>query len=340
MHSGEEGELTLRVGIIGAGNMGRTHAENLRQDARVQILGVSDIAASKAQELAAALGARAFPTAEQLLDADVQAVYVTTPNTRHVPATLAALERNIHVFCEKPMATSLVDAWHVRAAARASRAIYQVGHNRRFAPVYRYLKDQIEAGFTPYLANAKQNDGDWFNPPWITDLSLTGGFLYESTVHLLDMLRWLMGEVVSVQARAKANVYDVLNDFAILLAFEGERYAVLSSSAHASWSFPFEHLEVVGEHAFIRSEELTRVVHSAGLAQPVRILEYSQVPHTDLWGYREEDERFVSACLADGVPPAVGVEEAYKAIELCEACYRSAAQRGDTVPLPLALPSS
>jgi len=327
--------MTLRVGIIGAGNMGRTHAENLKQDARVQIVGISDVVPAKAQDLAAALGARALPSAEALLDADVQAVYVTTPNTRHVPATLAALEKGIHVFCEKPMATSLGDARQVLAAARASRAVYQVGHNRRFAPVYRYLKDQIEAGFTPYLANAKQNDGDWFNPPWITDLSLTGGFLYESTVHLLDMLRWLMGEVVSVQARAKANVYDVLNDFAILLTFEGERYAVLSSSAHASWAFPFEHLEVVGEHALIRSEELTRVVHSGGLAQQVRILDYSQVPRADLWGYREEDERFVGACLAGDMPPAVGVEEAYKAIELCEACYRSAAERGAAVALPL-----
>lgn len=262
-------------------------------------------------------------------------MYVTTPNTRHVPATVAALRGNLHVFCEKPMATSLDDARQVVEAAQASRAVYQVGHNRRFAPVYRYLKDQIEAGFVPYLANAKQNDGDWLNPPWITDLTLTGGFLYESSVHLLDMLRWLMGEVVSVQARAKSNVYGVLNDFAILLTFQGDRFAVFSSSAHASWAFPFEHLELVGDHAFVRSEELSRVVHSPGLAQPVRIHDYSQLARPDLWGYREEDRRFVDACLEESLPPAVGVEEAYKSIELCEACYMSAAQGGVSVDLPL-----
>lgn len=326
--------MTLKVGIIGAGNMGRTHVENLKQDPRVQIAGVTDVVLARAQDLAGPVGATAFPTVEALLDAGVQAVYVTTPNTRHVPATLAALARNVHVFSEKPMATSLDDARQVRAAARAARAVYQVGHNRRFAPAYRYLKDQVEAGLIPYLANAKQNDGDWFNPPWITDLSLTGGFLYESSVHLLDMLRWLMGEVTSVQARARANVYDVLNDFAILLTFVGDRFAVFSSSAHASWAFPFEHVELVGEHAFVRSEELTRVVHSPGLAQPVRIVEYGQVPRSELWGYREEDERFISACLGEGTP-AVDVEEAYKSIELCEACYRSAANQGATVALPL-----
>src|SRR5205085_413848 len=129
-----------------------------------------------------------------LLDSGVNAVYVTTPNTQHAPTVLAALARNVHVFSEKPMATSLTDAAQIRTAAGQSTAIYQPGHNRRFAPAYQFLKAQIAEGFQPYLANAKQNDGDWLTPPWITNLALTGGFLYESSVHLLDMLRWLMGE--------------------------------------------------------------------------------------------------------------------------------------------------
>src|SRR5206468_915521 len=153
-----------------------------------------------------------------LLDAGVDAVYVTTPNTKHAPAVLAALARNVHVFSEKPMATSLAEAKHIRAAAQESKAIYQVGHNRRFSPAYVFLKERIAEGFQPYLANAKQNDGDWLNPPWITNLDLTGGFLYESSVHLLDMLQWLMGKVVAVNARAQSRVYGLLCDFAILLA--------------------------------------------------------------------------------------------------------------------------
>jgi myo-inositol 2-dehydrogenase/D-chiro-inositol 1-dehydrogenase len=326
--------MVVQVGIVGAGNMGRTHAGILREDERVRIVGVTDLLRTRAEALADTVGGEVFPSVDALLDAGPDAVLVTTPNTRHVPAVLAALERDIHVFSEKPMATSLQEARQVLEAARAGKAIYQVGHNRRFAPVYRYLKQQIEMGFTPYLANAKQNDGDWFNPPWITDLSLTGGFLYESSVHLLDMLRWLMGQVVSVQARAMANVYDVVNDFAILLAFEGHRFAVFSSSAHASWAFPFEHLELVGEHAFVRSEELSRVVHSPGLGQEVHILDYGQLSRPDLWGYREQDRLFVNACLGE-CPAVVGAEEAYRSIELCEACYRSAAREGATVYLPL-----
>ena len=326
--------MTVRVGIIGAGHMGQTHAGILKQDERVSIAGITDTVSSKAEELALSVGGRPFQSAKELLGAEIDAVYVTTPNTKHLEVVLAALENNIHVFSEKPMATSLKEAKQIVEAARGSEAVYQVGHNRRFAPVYTYMKKHIEDGFIPYLTNAKQNDGDWLNPPWITDLSLTGGFLYESSVHLLDVLRWLLGEVVSVQARAKANVYDVLNDFAILLTFEGDRFAVFSSSAHASWGFPFEHVELVGEHASIRSEELDRVTHSPGLEQEILTANYKQLPESVRWGYQEEDSLFVSACLGE-IPSAVDVGEAYKSIELCEACYRSAENGGEQIALPL-----
>lgn len=80
--------------------------------------------------------------------------------------------------------------------ARQSGRVYQVGLNRRFAPVYKYAKELITAGdITPYLAHIKMNRGELKNPPWVSDTSITGGFLYESTFHLLDMCRFLMGEV-------------------------------------------------------------------------------------------------------------------------------------------------
>ncbi len=326
--------MAVRVGIVGAGNMGKTHGEVLRDDSRVTIVGIADVAAARAQELAGALGTRAFASTNDLFDAGIDGVYITTPNTRHGELVLEALGRHIHVFSEKPMACNLDEAKQILTAVRAGKTVYQVGHNRRFAPVYKYQKQQIEAGFVPFLVNAKQNDGDWLNPPWITDLSLTGGFLYESSVHLLDMLRWLLGDVVSVQARAKANVYDVLNDYAVLMTFVGERFAVFSSSAHAGWAFPSEHVEIVGAHASMRSEELDRVIHAPGLDQEPVLQEFGHLSRPDKWGYREEDGAFISACLGE-IPSAVDAWEAYKSIELCEACQRSAINGGERVSLPL-----
>src|SRR5712692_1471765 len=149
--------MTLNIGIVGCGYMGGTHAKILTNDSRVQIVGVADVVATKAEELAYSLsrstgagqggGAQAFASVKDLLDAGVEAVYVTTPNTLHTEAVLMALDAGKHVFSEKPMATTLADARQILEAARKAKGLYQVGHNRRFAPVYQFCKQQVANGF-------------------------------------------------------------------------------------------------------------------------------------------------------------------------------------------------
>lgn len=328
--------MAINIGIIGAGNLGHRHTEILKKDERVNIIGVTDIVIPKAKELAESIGGRVFQNVDELLGADIDALYITTPNIQHASVVLSALERDIHVFCEKPMAISLREARQILESTRTSKAIYQVGHNRRFAPVYQYLKKQIEKGFKPFLANAMQNDGDLLYNPWVIDPYISGGFLYETSVHMLDILRWLMGDAISTRVKAKVNVYGILDDFAMLITFVEERFAVFSTSAHASWAFPSEHLEIVGEHAFVRCEGLDRVVYSPGLNSEVVSYDYTHLSKAIKWGFYEEDRLFISACLNEN-PSAVNAEEAYKSIELCEACYRSAANGGEEIKIPLYL---
>ncbi len=241
--------MALTLGMIGAGHMGTLHARNLMADARVHIVGVTDVAPDRAEALARWCQGRAFPNGEALLEAGVEAVYVCTPNALHTEAVLAALQHNVHVFSEKPMATTRREARQLLEATHTSRACYQVGHNRRFAPVYTFAKQQILAGFVPTSANIKMNRGELKNPPWVADTRITGGFLYESTVHLLDMLRWLMGEIVEVECRGRANVYSELDDFVMLLTCASGQHCAFSSCAHTSWIFPFERVELYGDHA-------------------------------------------------------------------------------------------
>jgi myo-inositol 2-dehydrogenase/D-chiro-inositol 1-dehydrogenase len=118
------------------------------------------------------------------------------------------------------------------------------------------------------------------------------------------------------------------------MTFDGHRHAVFASSAHASWAYPFETLEIVGEHACIRTEEMTRAILSPGLAQEIVTRDFTQVPRAIQWGYKQEDDAFITA-IVEKRAPAIDAEEAYKSIELCEACYRSAANDGVTVALPL-----
>ena len=84
----------------------------------------------------------------------------------------------------------------------------------------------------------------------------------------------------------------------------------------------------------MRSEELTRVTHAPGLEREILRRDYTALPREIQWGYQEEDRLFVGACLGE-CPPALDAVEAYRSIELCEACYRSAANEGETVHLPL-----
>jgi myo-inositol 2-dehydrogenase / D-chiro-inositol 1-dehydrogenase len=326
--------MALKLGIIGAGYIGTVHAKNLMMDGRVQIVGVADVVTNKAEDLARLVGRRPFPSAEALLEAGVEAVYVCTPNTLHTEAVLAALKRNVHVFSEKPMATTLSEARQILEATRTSRVRYQIGHNRRFAPVYTFAKQKILEGFAPTSANVKMNRGELQQPPWVSDTHVTGGFLYESTMHLLDMMRWLMGEVLDVECRAQSNIYHELHDFVMLLTFANGRHCAFSSCAHTSWAFPFERIELYGAHAQIVTEEMERVTYSPDLGQAILRHDFFQLNMPEKWGYREEDTRFVDAIIV-GKPPSVTAEDGYKAIELVEACYRSAQHDGARIQLPL-----
>src|SRR5262249_39099341 len=150
----------------------------------------------------------------------------------------------------------------VLEASRRSRGLFQIGHNRRFAPVYQTVKNLITpAGLRPHSAHAKMNRGELLNPPWVGDPAITGGYLYETPIHMLDMLRWLFGEVESVSVHATSHEYPEIDDFSILLRFRDGLHATLATSADASWQFPFERLEVFAHHATIETQEMERIIY-------------------------------------------------------------------------------
>lgn len=313
--------MRVRVGLIGAGHMGQVHARVLAADQRVELAGVYDPRPERATALAAEVGALVATSLDHLFDLDCQAVYVLSPNTLHQGPVLAAVERGVHVFSEKPMATVLGDARRIRDSVAAKPGlIYQLGLNRRFAPVYQAAK-AISAGAS--LAHIKMNRGELLNPPWVSDTSLTGGFLYESTYHLLDMARWLFGEVESVSVQARSINYTELDNFAMLLRFQSGLTATLASCAHATWVFPFERLEMFGPHWSLVTDEMERVAHAPGLGREAQTREFFQLPVAEKWGYREEDRQFISAVLGEN-PSPVPAEDGYQTARLVDACYRSA----------------
>ncbi len=327
--------MTVRAGILGSGFIGRIHAVNLSRDKRVRLAGVADVVPQAAQRLASEVGTRPFASLGALLDAGVDAVYVATPNTMHVEPVLQALGAGVHVFSEKPMATSLEGAWRIREAAARAKSVYQLGFNRRFANVYVFAKRLIEDGrITPFTAQMKHNRGELTQPPWTGDPAVTGGYLYETPVHLFDIGRFLFGNVEEIQGWARRSVYQELDGFSVLLRFSGGVITSVTSVAHASWLFPSERVEIYGAHQTVVTEELERAWFSPGTRDQVEALDCFQMAFEQKWGYVTEDRLFIDAVLGER-PPAVTADDGYHATELIEACYRAVREEKlVTLPLP------
>jgi myo-inositol 2-dehydrogenase/D-chiro-inositol 1-dehydrogenase len=327
--------MAVRVGLVGCGFIGRIHALNLKADARAVLVGVADSVPQAAQRLAAEVNSKPLPSLEALLEAGIDALYVCTPNTLHVEPVLRGLEAGVHVFSEKPMATSLRGASQIRAVARRARGVYQLGFNRRFANVYRFARALIDEGrITPLLAQLKHNRGELKQPPWTGDPAVTGGYLYETPVHLCDMTRYLFGEVKELQGWARQSVYKERDGFVIMLRCATGVIATLTSVAHTSWLFPYERVEIYGEHKTVVTEELERAWFSPGTRDQVEAVDCFQMPFEQKWGYVAEDREFIDACLGER-PVAVTAEDGYKATELVEACYQAVKTESRVVlPLP------
>jgi myo-inositol 2-dehydrogenase/D-chiro-inositol 1-dehydrogenase len=311
----------IRVGIIGAGYIGSVHAANLARDERVRVAAIHDVDGARAEKLARTHDAAVAAGASDVIER-CDAVYITAPNTQHVPLALAALDAGKHVFCEKPLATNTSDAETVFARAQRSQSVFQVGHNRRFAPVYATLKQLLSKEHVPHSAHVKMNRGELLNPVWTGDPAVTGGFLYETPIHMFDMMRFLFGEVESLHAIGSRHEYRETDDFSVLLKFASGLHATLATAADASWLFPFERVEVFCHHATLVTREMESLVCSTNLEGNFTTQSMQQLPRDERWGYVQEDRAFIDA-VVNGTPPLVTALDGLMSVELVNAVYES-----------------
>jgi myo-inositol 2-dehydrogenase/D-chiro-inositol 1-dehydrogenase len=311
----------IKVGIIGAGYIAGVHASILANDPRVELTAIHDIEPACAEKLARAQNARTASSANDVID-ECDAIFITTPNTKHVPLAIAAIDAGKHVFCEKPLATSAADAELVAGKAKQGKGVFQVGHNRRFAPVYATLKQMIHETHKPHSAHVKMNRGELLKPVWTGDPGVTGGFLFETTIHMFDMMRFLFGEVESLTAIGSTHEYPEVDDFSVLLKFVSGVHATLASAADASWLFPFERVEVFCHHSTLATREMETLVCSSNLAGHFTEQSMQQLPREEKWGYLQEDQAFIDA-VVNGTPPLVTAHDGLMSVKLVEAVYKS-----------------
>jgi len=246
----------LRFGVVGCGQIAPLHLAAIAHNPRARLVATCDIVPERAKAAAERFGAE-YDEAdyeELFRSGELDAVSLCLPHHLHADATVAAARAGIHVFCEKPIATTPEDADRVIAACeRAGIRLgicYQNRYNRA-SQVLRQAVDQgrfgrlLHAGIT--FQNRKTPDyytrDDWHGR-WATE---GGGALTTQTIHTLDLMLWLLGPARAVQASIAALVHDieVEDTAAVAIEFASGALGVVTSTTagHAFWS---QRLEVVG----------------------------------------------------------------------------------------------
>jgi myo-inositol 2-dehydrogenase/D-chiro-inositol 1-dehydrogenase len=196
----------IRFLLIGAGRIGRIHAENIVRSSRAALVAVADADDKAAQELAERWQCRTVATDDALALPDIDAVLIASSTDTHADWIERCAAAGKAVFCEKPLDLDIARATQcVRKAQQAGIQLY-LGFNRRYDPSFARLKRELEAGSIGRLETLHITSRDPAPPP-VDYIRRSGGLFRDMMIHDLDMARWLLGaEPIEVFARGSALV--------------------------------------------------------------------------------------------------------------------------------------
>lgn len=195
----------VRFGIIGCGRIAQRHAEHISK--KGILVAVCDVAAEKADKLAATYAAKAYYSIEELLKSgeSIDVLSICSPNGLHAQHAIHALNAGFHVLCEKPMALSVADCGEmIKAAERSNRRLFAIKQNR-FNPPVEAVKKAMDEGrlgkiYSIQLSCFWNRNSDYYHNSWKGTLKLDGGTLYTQFSHFIDLLYWMVGDIKQVKA--------------------------------------------------------------------------------------------------------------------------------------------
>ncbi len=340
------GTQRLRVGFLGAGLIATFHSKMLRH-ARdgIERVGVFDLDPDRAERFAAASGHRAVRDEDEVLD-DCDAVYICTWTSEHRRLVELAARRGLAVFCEKPLATNLADAEAMATTVGEAGITNQIGLILRRSPAYLLARDLLDDPAAGRVMSVVFRD-DQFIPiqghyasTWRSDRERAGsGTLLEHSIHDVDMLRSLVGEITSVSARAAefhghAGIEDTV---AATIEFASGALGTLASVWHDNLSRPSRRrVEIFCErrHVVIDGDWYGPVRWSDADGSAGDLAGHDLVAATiDLAvGGHNPDVAFVhAAAVGEAAWPDLSMGVA--AHRVVDAMYRSAVSRGRPVEL-------
>ncbi len=188
-----------RVALIGLGKMGLSHLAIVRTHPQVDLVAVCDPAAYVREVLTKHTGLKGYADYRRLLDEEEpDAVVIATPSRFHAEMVQAALERDIHVYCEKPFCLDVAEGRRLAELAETKRLVSQVGYHYRFVAAFQEMKRLIDAGV---LGRIHHFRAEAYGPvvlrangsTWRTRRTEGGGCLYDYACHAIDLVHYLVG---------------------------------------------------------------------------------------------------------------------------------------------------
>ena len=234
----------LRIAVAGAGLIGRAHIALIRKSQSCELAAIAD-PTPQAQAFAQEIGVPHFVELERMLDeAKPQGVIVATPNVAHAPNGLACIARGIPALVEKPITETFESAMELAAAAKKADVPLLVGHHRRHSAIFAQAREVIASGklgritsvtaFTTFLKPDPYFDMTWRKEPG-------GGPVLINLIHDIDDLRFLIGDIVRLQAMTSNAVrgFQVEDSAVVNLQFANGALGSItcSDAAAAPWSW-------------------------------------------------------------------------------------------------------
>lgn len=240
-------ENKVRIGLLGAGRIGKLHGENLAHAVpEAELYAVADpFLNDQTRAWAADMGIRkCYDDPEQIFsDPTIDAVFICSSTNTHAEFILRAAAAGKHIFCEKPIDTDLKKIEEALAAVQKANVKLQVGFVRRFDHNHKMVRDTVASGRLgrPHLVKITSRDPDHQPMDYI---KVSGGIFLDMTIHDFDMARYLAGsEVTEVTAYGAAlsgagyEQYGDVDTAVVLLKFENGALGVIDNSRAAHYGY-------------------------------------------------------------------------------------------------------
>ena len=339
---------TIKTAILGLGKMGIFHSALIKIIPQSELVAVHDINPRLAKYVKnAGIDVTFYPSVDELLDkSQLDAVLICTPPSSHLELAQKSVDRNLHVFAEKPLAESLPSAKKMVELVSGKKLVHSTGFTLAHIPLFKKAKSILEEGalgrirrffITVYISQVFSKKKGWF-----FDKSKSGGgVIIDIASHLLYLVTWYFGLPESVFARTMSFHSEVEDSGTILMDFKSG----LKGSLDANWSVPGYRLSTIN----IRLEaengtaEITNDYIKLNLWNDFMDLKkgWTTLHRIDIGsqsqfdlgseGFFDEDNHFVQCCL-DGTPSSVSWVDGMHVQTIIDAIYRSA-DSGEPVSL-------